>query len=517
MYEFKIPKISRIYIYLFLIILLLIPSLFLVHIKLINPFFWWPLSDIFVITNSGDMSRTTSMLSETPAYGLILYILSTVSGLTPIKVAYYPIGALIVPLCYFCLSKKIFESTLMAILITLYIAYDFSIYPGYFSTFSYLWTETLFISFLILYIFIINKKDWRYFILIFIIFVTTYNLHPTYTFWIITLTLAINLSLYLVKIIDPDRKISLTTSTFWVFVVFYFSFNQLIYSQFIRKVISIEPSMISDEFLSTIKSFLGSHPLTEKYTLPTQPPNAIIGYSTFIRTVVIFVFLSVALIFWIKNNYRNISQKFDNDMILLTSLLMVGVIHTVGYALYGHMSLRFIVLMFPIATVLALKKANLRDTVAIIFLISIILLGVLQTGSYIIEHYKDPVNNIDNVKVGSIWLLKEVHGTPGILSDFDTSQILNFYFISENRNISQKFYNSELYNLIVSPEYNQETNKALRTKIDYVVINNANIDETTTSVGWKNFEPLSKYSYGIENNININKIYDSGNIWVSKT
>ncbi len=509
-------KFIKILVYCLIFLAVLVPILFLVYLKYVNTFFWWPLSSIALALNRGYL---TIEFPYQPVLEALLYSISSVSGLTGLQLAIIPLGAFIVPICYFALSNNVCRDSLMAILLTANIAYDFTIYSGQYSVFVYTWTNALFLSFVLIYLLYLKSNNPKYVILLFLIFFAIYNIHPTYTFWIMLFILFFSLSIIFAKKLNFNKihsKSSIYLSL--AFLVIYFGFNEVIYKVYLRKVILIEPEIISYEFISTIGSFLGlSIQSPEQYALQSAPPNQILGYASFIRTCIILAVLLIALFIWLKQNYKNISKEFDNDIILIGALFMVGVTHLVAYALYGHMSLRFVTLIYPIVTLLVLQKIYARKAIQIAFLVILIFLGFLQTGSFIIENYHKPNDISQYVQPSSSWLLDKQLVQSKILSDFETSQLFYFYFKGENRSFVQKFYDSNSYDMLVNSTYVSTENQKLRYIADYVLINNVTIDNPASFRGWKSYETLSKYLIEINDNNNINKIYDDERIWIFKT
>lgn len=505
---------NKVLIYLMLLFVWFSPSLFLSYIKYADPFLWWPLSGVATALNSGELSIAGDVQ---PAYSIILYSISGVTGLSAVQLSYFPIGGVVVPICYYALSKKILKSNIISVLLATYVAYDFSIYPGHYNVFAYTWARPLFLSFLLLYISYLSKKvvTWKFAFPIILVFLATYHLHPTYTSWMILFSIFINIFSFFAKRLSIGNvTFKLTIGMALTFIIVFFSLNQYFYNIFLSRVILTEFDMILDEFTATIRVFLNiSEPSVEKYALSTKPPTQVIGWANFMRTLLILITLVIASFLWLKNNFNNLREKVDDDIILVGTFFLVGVGHTVGYALYGHMSLRFITLMYPIIVTLMLKNINIKNFVLAIFLVSLISLSFLQTSSFIVENYNTHSSILDYSKPSCVWFLNKTQDSPSVLSDFHTSQIFNFYFASENRYLIQQFYDSEKYEALITTNYN--LTKALLGSTDYIVVNR-NMD-STPSVGWKTFEPLFPYSAKINTNLHLNKVYDDSNIWIFKT
>jgi len=496
--------------FILLILIWLLPSLFLTYIRYVDPFLWGLLSDAAAGLYRGYLSELSV---ESSTYIVIIYLLSIIPGISPEQLSYLPIGGFIVPLCYFIISKRLLKSKILAIFLAIYVSYDFSLYSGHYNVLAYAWTRSLFLSFLFLFWLYIQTKKWFYIIPLFLIFLTIHHLHPTSTFWIIMLTALTNLLIILVKKLGSiNIGLKPITNLVLSFLGIYLVFNQLLYNVFIKKVISPEFDMISEKFISTIQVFFGftsmgteRYLLTERYVSPNSQLPQIMGYAIFFRTFLILITLVVALIFWLRRSSKGMFFNIDNGTVLVVSLFLIGIAHTLAYAVFGHVSLRFITLIYPIVAVIALQKINARKSIQVGFLVILMLLAFLQTTSFIIENYNKPDDSIYEVRSTFRWLYnaRETQN-PLILSDFQTSQVLLYYFKARGSSFIQRFYDSEMYERVVNMLHK---NTGL-TSINYIIINIKL--KSTPSVGWKAYEPLSKYIGEINNNVNIHKIYEDG-------
>jgi len=491
----------------FVFLISLLPALYLTYLHTVDPFLYTPLSDISDAFSSG---RLNAISTDQPTYILTLYTISSICNIAPLQLAYLPIGALIFPFCIYALARRIVGSRTIPILLILYFAFDISIYTGHFSVLAYAWAHPLFFIFILLYMMYStsDKRNPSLIALILIIFTSIVFLHPTYVFWAVSFAIALNLLIAISKAVRLSN-VKLIPTPFLTISLFaiYFGFNQIYFGFYIHRAILIEPEIITEQFSNMVRSFLGfSAPLSTPYQMFVGAPTAVIGYATFARTLILVSCILLGIVAWLKMHYRDFSKKFDNMLVIATALLIAGMMHTIGYAAYGHISMRFMILVFPIIAILLLKKVELKKTMNVMVAL-IIVLAFSQTISYIAGGSE--VNDIDVETVASSdWLTSHTHGKVVFLSDFITSQMTKFYFKNVGREVTQQFYSSELFSLIVTGD-----NKIAST--EFVIVNMQM--NWTSSTGWATFEPLKHYEVEIGENVNLNKIYDDGIVTIFRS
>jgi len=486
----------------FVLLLSLLPSLYLAYLHMIDSFLYTPLSEVSSGIYQGKLSEINP---DQPIYVVILYTISAICNISPLQLAYLPIGAVIFPLCIYALARRLLKSRTIPILLLLYFAFDFSLYQGQYNVLAYAWAHPLFIIFVLLYIMYStsNERNPGLILLILVVFTSIVFLHPTYVFWAVSFAVGLNVITVVSKLTHLP-KIDLVPTFYLTIALFiiYFGFNQLYFGFYLHRVILIEPDVISEQFVTMIRSFLGiSAPLIAPYQIWVGPPTTVIGYAAFARTTLLVSCILIGVLAWIKKNHREFAKRFDNSLVLMVALLLAGMMHTIGYAVYGHISMRFMILIFPIIAVFLLRKADLRRT-AIVFVSLIIVLAFSQTISYVAS---DP--EVDNVDIETApyanWLISHTEGEVVLLSDFRTSQITKYHFKSVGREILQRFYTSEVYAQIV-------TGDDQVTITEFVALNWE--FDSTPSVSWATFEPIKNYEAEIGDNSNLNGIYDDGRI-----
>lgn len=493
--------------FIFILLVSLLPSLYLSYLHTVDSFLLSPLAE----TAHGQYAGTlTDVNKNTPAYVVIIYTLSTVCAIPPLQLAYLPIGTIIFPFCIYALAKRILPSKYLPMVLLLYFASDFSLYPGNFSILAYAWVHPLFFVFVLLFIMYSQseRRNPSLIAIIVLIFTAITFLHPTYVFWAITFAISLNIILGITKYFK-FKEVKLTSTPFLTLSLFviYFGFNQLYFGFYLSRVIIIEPEVISEQFVSMIRTFLGlAAPLTAPYQNFIPAPTVVVGYAAFSRTSLLILCLMLGIMNFLRKYYHEFPKKFDGMIAITVALLIAGMMHTIGYALYGHISMRFMILFFPIMAVFLMGKTNLKKSINILVTL-LIVLAIAQTASYVATD--PPVNNLDAVaQPYSHWLITHAPGDVVLLSDFDTSQMTLYYFSEAGENITQRYYTSDFYSIMVNGTESIESTEYLALNWDMTI---------TNSVGWTAFDPVSDYAVQISENSHLNRIFDDGHISLMKS
>ncbi len=500
------------------VMLWLLPAVVFAQRRYVDPFLWTQLSDVAFTEKTGSFRST---YADSFAYSALLYSVSAIAGIDPGTLSFVPIGSIATPLLGLVITRRLVTSSLFAVLFSLYLAFDFTLSSSQYSSFAYAWLHPLFLTFLLVLVLYAGfaraehttvgqaKRGSRRFLLLLItIFFTVYYFHPTYTFWILTLTggLAVTVAITR-KLGSLGLQVKNVTALAVCFGVIYLGFNELFYRTIIKKALSADPEMIPEQSLTMMRYLLGSKVTSlEPYSATPAPPTLSIGYAISIRTALIICFLAAVIIVWVIKNRGGFVRSINSDVILVVGLLGVGISHTIGYALYGHLSIRFVVLAFPLAVLLAAKTMGMKR-VALFFAVALLVLAVAQTTSYAIQV---PIREgaLEQTAFSTAWLTSHNLDRISILGDFESSQTMSFHFQHEGRVIKQQFFDSQIYGDVVQGNRVPDT-------IMYLVVNKQ--EPVTLSSGWHAYEPLFRYSGQLDSNRFISKTYDDGTIWIYDT
>ncbi len=498
------------------LVLWVLPGIVLSHRNYVDPFLWTELSDVASAQNTGSLSPT---YADSFAYSALLDSVSSITGIGPRVLSIAPIGAVITPLLSFVSVRRYLRSTLFASLFSLYVALDYTLASSEYSVFAYAWLHPLFLTFLFLIMFYagflrvpeegrFRRNNLGVVSVLLGIFFAVFFFHPTYTLWIITLMVGFAAAVTISqKVGVKSLQIRNVSSLAACFVVVYLGFSQLFYKTFLRRAASLGIESIPEQSFILLRNLLGlGAPLSGPFSATPAPPTLIIGYAISIRTLLILSFVAGLLLIWILRNYGRIARAVNSDVILAVGLLVVGVSHTIGYALYGHLSLRFVVLAFPLVVLLAARTLNLTK-IAVIFVAALLLLAGAQMVSYTIQ-VPVKVGALEDTLHSADWLSSHEPSRISILADFETSQTTLFHFRQQGKTMSQQFFTNQSFGDLVS-------NRGIQGSPTYVLVN---IQETTTlSSGYQAYQPLASHSSEIDANQHLGKIYNDGTVRIYAT
>lgn len=504
--------------YLFFILLTAsyIPAVLLYKVQFTDSFHFLTLSLVSKILDSNDSSLLDYQI-DFPGDEILFVIMKIVTNFSLIDLKSLPIGSILVPLSYFILSKKLLKNTSLAFLVSLYTLIDPLIILGSYDTFTYAFTGPLYLLFLFTYYrYMFEKKSTSDFLILLIIFSFLDITHPTYAIWCIFFSIAhqISIILFPLSTSSENQKINQLYTTSLILCIIFLSFNEFIYSQILPKMFGSDIYSTVDLFLSQINSILFSHTSTTKYSM-INTTSPVWDYARALRVIVIlipiFIFSLSRLIKLLKRTLYS-----SGTLIFIFSNLLTGIFAATSYAAYGHISLKYVVFIFPIVATMCIlstgktittKKLTLNKIhFATIFLIFLLTLSTIS----IFHAFHSPLikstASFKDMKPGSIWAINNINEGSSILTDLSTQYA--FYMVDFDGYFKYSGYDSHVYDSLVNP------NSENKLSSDYVIINHKLKDSPTVAIEWKYYEPLINYYDNLHRNNNINLIYDDSSIHV---
>jgi hypothetical protein len=458
-------------------------------------------------------------------YEMMLLVIAKATGLSAKGIQFLPIGGLILPILYFAVSKKIFKSTLFASLLIIYVSYDPTLIPGHYNVFAYAWTRALFLIFILIYIRLLREKRLTEIPLLILTFIGTFSIYWTTSGWMILFAISVNLILLSQIVIGKDERAKrrLTLNMTLIFIVIYLMFSDVFYHEFLEVVLrgrfGSGPQEALPLFYTQLEGLLiGTSALAHEKYLVAPTSNPIVGWTLLFRYLVILVPIAIYILVRLKRFCKTKSMglnKLDVHSYLLWPLFIVGILHTLTYIAYGHVSFRYIVFMFPIVTLLCLGRLRVKTlfkTIALIILLILVIVGFIS----FVESFLQPTKYAD-IEPSADWLSTVADEKSVILTELDTAGKYLVVGASHELFFSTRCYNSSKYEKLVESRYYSNRNEELKNIADYIVMDKKSAHLPIVSVGWKYYEPLSYHIEAIENNVNIHKVYDDGAVWIFRT
>lgn len=520
----KLTQLNKDLLQFLFLILLLFPSFLLSTTETTNEFLYQNIAFTELMSSENNIYPKTEFgfagASISPAYNFMLYTLKELAHIPARSVHFLPIGGIILPLLYYALSYKIFNSKIISSFFAFLIAYDLSQALTLYNVFAYTWAYALTLTFIIVLILLLKNKRPEYVLLLLLIFISTNYYHYTIPSWMIFFTLCVNLILIVSEriikrsfLVFNKKIVSLTL----VFFIFYLTFNKMIYNVYLPSI-SIDIFQQSlDHFFTKVFSIQYTTHL-DKY-MYLEPSNQ--ALST-VRLLYYFSLLCPMLYIIVK--YSSIipgklkgrvacnltsSPQDELHFILVTTIIVIAFIDSVAYAAKGILSLKVVMFLFPLISVICVSKITTVKSrnLYLIFLVLLLLSKFILIANV---GMIGQVTKYDEIEPGVDWYVQNTESHKStILTDLDT---LGKYLVigSEQKKLfSAQYYDSKIYGSVVNE--NSTKDNSLSNLCDSIVIDIKSSNEIPIkSVFWGYYEPIGKYNSYIENNININKVYIDG-------
>ena len=177
-----------------------------------------------------------------------------------------PLGSILFVMIYFALAFKLSQSRWLSLLIAIYVGWYYPRLVSQYSIQTYVWTNMLFLGFLIVFLEWIHRKRLGHSILIILLFITTFLFYQTTPVWIIAAICTASILLFFRK-----RKHPMGSKVTWALpilcIVIYLAFDTVLYNNFLQRFSSEVDNI---ELLQSIASKIFA-PLTE--TDPCNPES----------------------------------------------------------------------------------------------------------------------------------------------------------------------------------------------------------------------------------------------------
>lgn len=324
----------------------------------------------------------------------ILVMLGQVTGLPLSTFLFVPLMGLIFSLLVFILAKKFVNSSLVALLFVLVMNCTFFPINVYFISVGL----CLFLLFVILWLKFMDAKETKgaFVFLLFIIFIAMYYSYYTAEFLVFCLLFASLTFPWIIKKLFgakiPNIKlIYLLTS----FIVIFAYFDYQFYNYFAIASPNYFVDSLSSYFNYVLHFLQAGGSAVSDYR--PQISNPIVIYSDLLQRVLIFLSLSVYLLYFAKN-FRKGRFELSYKAIGFISLFFVGIMQILLYASLGYaQQIWALFLVSSLAAFFCLdffrlkmteQKKNLRSAFFAVILLLIVTTGV----TYFTLRVVDPVN-----------------------------------------------------------------------------------------------------------------------------
>jgi hypothetical protein len=414
-----------------------------------------------------------------------------------------PIGSLFFVIIYYSLAYKLSQSRWMAILIAIYVGWYYPRLVSQYSVQTYVWTNTLFIGFLMVFIEWIKRRRIGYSVLIIILYVVTFLFYQTTPIWFISAIAVASILIYIKKRRHPEgARISWSLPMFCI--VIYLTFDTILYNNFLSRVTS---ESTNQELLQNIASkifapLFGQAPtILQPFEVAPLNPR-IATWMTLVSLIIMVVPLGYWFIVKVMGaiKYRDyFSLIASDDDIFIWSILAVALVHGIAYIAYGAISTRVIPLVFPFLLLIIPRSLRLPNNfIAYTSAFLLALTSIIGFISYIPVIVPDAKSS----DLGHLASLIEDKAT--LLADGAVFGSLQINGAKEGKYFNLSWPDSEQYSEVVNSADSH------KLTADFIVVDKYNKPVVTTA--WVFLQPWENNIEQINQNQNLNKIYDSDTI-----
>jgi hypothetical protein len=489
-----------------LLLLCLIPGLFFSLQSLQEP---WTMFRIARASLSLDAQHVLSFVTSGAGYrgehigGEMIQVgLLSATGWPLEALGLIPVGSLLLAILYYALSRQIAQSRWTAVAITIYASWY---YPGLYSQFgteTYVWTNSLFLTFLMLLLYWLRSRTPALSLLIMLVFTSTFLHYHTTPLWII---IAICTVIAALKLRDPSAtaRSMLSWSLALFCIVLYFSFDTVLYGNGLARLRS---EATSESFIQSFLNKIIAPLLATKSNVlepfemaPINPRIATWSTLLVLLTLSIPVGVWCVLKVYAAIKTRSIRALAHNKYdIFAWVVVAVAVAHTLIYSTYGSVSLRVVGLAFPLILPIVARSFKYPRKVELALTSGLAVCAIVGFTSFA------PTLLPDTIASETGLASKLIEPGSHILADANAYGSLLLKAVEDNQLLDFTWISSDSYASVVGqrPIDWQE--------FSYVAVDMSNKPITTSN--WRSFEPWTRHLSEINQNNQLDKIYDSENL-----
>lgn len=456
-----------------------------------------------------------------PGVDFLLLFLTNMTGLSLVTLEYLPIAGFGFLVGAYQLTRKVCRSNLCAAFIAGAMAIHV-LSP----TLSTVWTHTF--GFMLFFLFASvwfsprNRGKWPSLILLWMLFLGIHFYSYTVEFWIVFLVTVLAAYSFLHK--KSSSRHSLPKSLFLAILVTFVGFQAVVYRTYIP-TLAASPNDFSLGFSQFISSvFRTPSPIPFGWVPP--PPSFPDVAAQLAFYVLVFGPIGVVMA---KGIFTRVARSARSDIPKalppVALLLIIWPGDAVAYILIGAAAvgaLRYGVLVAPFVSdaiveqphsdgcvELDRRKRAITGSYAVALLLISALLLVVATPVDVVSQ-----DRYAEAQPGAQWLLSHAPGTTRIISDQHTQGQFAIYAATAGLQFSpNQLFTPDSFAHLVDPSYsNSEPNYFLG---QYVVINLRLAKYQTIRGMWNDFAPLEAYLPTMNANSDLDKVFDSGSIWIS--
>lgn len=480
-------------------------------------FFDTRLPEILSLENSNQQNFNVSDFDPFPFSPSLLLTISKITNTPIFDVIYIPILNSIPFLFYFILTRRIFKSNLLPLLLSS-------------SVFFYNWATVshhleyqtgemllpLFFFALFLYV---KTNDTRYYLssLLLLLPIKFFAPHVeviAISFLVIFSIIILIKEFKIKKLVHIGQNLPINILLFSLII--FFAWNPKFYQGLLQGNLNINILLNFHEFFYQL-IYPNQSIILEYGATPRSPILLLFINSFFVLLTLILIFIPLLLL--LLKNLKKIDifiNDFSKEDVFILSLILcfipdflvlasIGAISTKKFTLFGPIVAIYITKNYsltPLVNYFHLNKKKIINVLVVIFFV----LSILSNVGFHLYDFRTPVGNDESNILLSEYISSNSLQKSYLLTDFDTYGIIKTYLARSNKS----------YNTVVLSQYTDEkysyvigkNNESISEKINFFILNQ-NFKNRALHRGppdWRYFKSISGYIYAIEQNNNLNKV-----------
>lgn len=518
--KYKLSTVNRALLTILFLIICSSLSIFYSINGVVDAFSFWHMAFVqkFLLSAHFPLEDIIYSPKYVPGFISTLMLLLKVTAIPTKQFHFLPILGLLLPISYFALCKK-FSNSRVSVFIIVLLMLSIPTPTEFFTVWPHAFGYFLFLSFIHIFLRNFNNKTPEAVLIIIIIFLSVHFYSYTTEMWILSFfTFFIFISLFFFfisknKLIKKNLMFSLLVA----FFVIFFGFNKIFYESYLPTGKFISTIFESSELFfynyGNFFSFTESH----KYVYRTEP-NLFLSlsgllYLSSMALIVLFSSLQYLHTLIKSGKFRDDIGQAKSDAYFKYALIVTGVCDILIYAARGVITLRYIYFIFPIVTLISLKELRLKEgfkTCILFFLLFLVISHTILSWSS--NSFTSDPTQYKDLEISANWFMENSIQKKA-LTDLLTGNKYLLESVSINQEFDKVYINLDHYDMIVNPQ-DYEDNE-LNIYAPYLIINK-NLKKVLSDK-WGNYESFSYHLKEINENQNLNKIYNDDIIFIFST
>lgn len=502
-------------------------GLYLSANRVTDPFLYFDVAFVKSLVGQSRLviPETGPYASLEPVVGREMLMIQYVNmmGISPEVLQFLPLGAILLAATFYTVAYRFLKSPLLAMLVTLYLAFNLSHSAALYSIFAYALALPIFLGLVLISTQVFEKRGVIEIFLMLVLYLGVHYIHYTIATWLITFLIGANAIIGLQHVLvskwvtrPPSPVYYLTTS----FIIIFLAFNETVYDSYL-------PLFGLNALDGAVQNFL-SYISLSRFTVEDSPYQFVRPLSVgLISTVTLLIILIPTIIGIMKDGWRLHTahqQSFlpYNDLPPRGGIFTMGVIDSISYSIRGSISTKTFSIVFPLLSMIYVQQLNKKwltyGMAVLLLLTSIVKFGIFYSNSYVINN---PNGNMEPyiATASAQWLDEYVYEDQYVITaDLNLYGRLLLESVEDDKTPMLRGFDENMYAMLVSeqfPSLSQAKTSSGYT-MNLIALDTSSIEPVLGFV-WSRFQPLQMHLASIRNNPHVNTIYDNGDIWIVQT